>query len=100
MIKRIVKLGFKPEHIETFKDIFENSKLKIRGFEGCQYLELWQGKEDSSIFFTYSYWDDENALNNYRHSPLFKETWAKTKVLFNKKPEAWSVNSLDVVKNL
>ena len=97
MIKRIVKLGFKPENIEDFKNIFENSKLKIRGFEGCNYLELWQGKKDPTIFFTYSYWDSEAALNNYRNSPLFKEVWAKTKVLFNQKPEAWSVYSVDKV---
>lgn len=98
MIKRIVKLGFKPEHIDAFKANFENNKLKIRAFEGCQYLELWQDKGDPSIFFTYSFWDNEEALNNYRHSSLFKEIWAKTKILFNQKPEAWSVNSLDQVE--
>ena len=97
MIKRIVKLGFKPNHIEDFKTIFKNSKLKIRGFEGCQYLELWQSKDDPSVFFTYSFWDNEEALNNYRHSAFFKEVWAKTKILFNQKPEAWSVNSVDQV---
>lgn len=95
MIKRIVKLGFKTEHVETFKQIFEESKLKIRGFEGCQHLELLQGATDPSVFFTYSYWENEEALNNYRHSPLFKSTWAKTKILFNQKPEAWSTYSLD-----
>ncbi len=95
MIKRIVKLGFKSEHIDEFKANFENNKAKIRAFKGCQYLELWQGKDDPSVFFTYSFWDSEESLNNYRHSPLFKEIWAKTKILFNQKPEAWSVDSVD-----
>ena len=31
-------------------------------------------------------------LENYRNSALFKNVWAKTKVLFNDKPQAWSVN--------
>ena len=45
-------------------------------------------------FFTYSYWDSENDLNNYRKSELFNEVWTFTKKLFNAKPEAWSVEKL------
>ena len=33
-------------------------------------------------------------LNNYRNSELFKDVWSKTKILFNKKPEAWSTKKL------
>jgi heme-degrading monooxygenase HmoA len=58
---------------------------------GCNHLELLNDIKTSNIFFTYSYWDSENDLNNYRDSELFKEVWSKTKVLFNDKPEAWSV---------
>lgn len=91
MIKRIVKLTFHPEHIDAFKQIFEDSKHKIRARKGCHHLELWQGKNDPNIFFTYSFWTSEDDLNAYRYSDLFKATWAKTKVLFSDKPEAWSV---------
>ena len=44
------------------------------------------------IFFTYSYWNDEQDLENYRKSELFKTVWAKTKMFFNDKPLAWSVD--------
>ena len=91
MIKRIVKLTFHPENIDAFKQIFEDSKHKIHVRQGCHHLELWQGKNDPNIFFTYSFWTSEDDLNAYRHSDLFKATWAKTKVLFSDKPEAWSV---------
>ncbi|NRA52273.1 MAG: antibiotic biosynthesis monooxygenase [Phaeodactylibacter sp.] len=91
MIKRIVKLTFKPEHISDFQDIFEASKKLIRSFPGCHHLELWQQKGQPEVFFTFSYWDNEAALDAYRHSDLFKRTWAQTKVLFGGKPEAWSV---------
>ncbi|MFZ0490789.1 MAG: antibiotic biosynthesis monooxygenase, partial [Salegentibacter sp.] len=37
---------------------------------------------------------DEAALENYRNSELFKEVWAKTKVFFNDRPEAWSVDKV------
>jgi len=46
------------------------------------------------VFFTYSYWDSEKDLNNYRDSQLFKEVWSNTKILFNLKPEAWSVDKI------
>lgn len=92
MLVRIVKLNFKPENISSFEQIFEESKDRIRNFEGCQHLELFQEKNEQNIFFTYSYWQDEKALEAYRNSDFFKETWAKTKSLFGGKPEAWSVS--------
>ena len=94
MIIRIVRMSFHAEHTELFQEVFNTAKEKIRAFEGCNYLELWQDANDPSIFMTHSHWDSEEALNNYRHSELFKSTWAKTKPLFNVKPVAFSANSL------
>lgn len=91
MIKRIVKMVFQPAEAENFIELFNERKEKIRGFEGCSHLELFRGTQDPNIFFTYSYWESEEALNAYRYSDLFADTWAKTKVLFAAKPEAWSV---------
>jgi quinol monooxygenase YgiN len=49
------------------------------------------------IYYTYSKWEDEEALENYRRSVLFTTTWAKTKVLFAAKPEAVSLQSISTV---
>jgi len=94
MLVRIVKLGIDTKHIDAFLANFEASKEKIRGFNGCNFLELYQEKDNKNVFFTYSYWDSKKALNNYRHSDLFQGIWAKTKPMFNTKPEAWSVDKL------
>jgi len=94
MLVRIVKMGFHPENIETFLADFEEKKEYIRKSPGCRLLELYRGQQDKTIFFTYSYWDSEEDLNNYRNSELFKDVWSRTKVLFNKKPEAWSVDKV------
>lgn len=94
MIIRIVKIGFKPQSIVTFKALFENQKAKIRAFDGCSHLELLQDKNNPETFMTYSFWESEEALNKYRESELFKGIWADTKVHFNAKPEAWSLNQL------
>jgi len=94
MFVRIVKMSFHPEHIETFLSNFDEKKEYIRKSAGCRLLELYRGKQHSNIFFTYSYWDTEHDLENYRNSDLFKEVWAQTKILFNDKPEAWSVDKV------
>ena len=90
MIKRLVKLTFQEDKIENFKEIFETSKNKIKAMKGCQHVELLQDVAQSNVFFTLSLWDTEGALDNYRHSELFTSTWARTKILFSAKPEAWS----------
>lgn len=94
MFVRIVKMSFAEENITEFLANFEEKKQFIRDFEGCNFLELYRDKNNTNVFFTYSYWNTEADLENYRHSDLFKGVWAKTKPLFNAKPEAWSVDKL------
>ena len=94
MLVRIVKMSFHEEKIPDFLENFELMKEKIRNAPGNQFLELYQDKNDKCIFFTYSYWESETDLNNYRNSELFDGVWTFTKKLFNAKPEAWSVDKL------
>jgi len=97
MIVRIVKLTFRKEEIETFKQVLQESKEQIRAFPGVLHLQMLQSADDPCIFFTYSHWENAQALENYRHSDLFKSTWAKTKPLFAEKAEAWSTNQLHLL---
>lgn len=98
MLVRIVKMQFKKESIPLFKEVFEKSKWAIRNFEGCNFLELYQDKNDETVFFTYSLWGGEKDLEAYRHSDFFKSVWEETKVLFSEKPEAWSVDKIESLK--
>ena len=95
MFIRIVKMTFDSTKVELFLENFNKNKKKIRNFEGCRLLELYRDKNTPTIFFSYSYWDSEKQLDNYRNSELFKAVWAKTKVLFSDKPEAWSVDKFE-----
>jgi quinol monooxygenase YgiN len=83
-------MSFQQEHVDTFLEIFESSKHKIRNFDGCLHLELLNDTAAPNRFFTFSKWESEDHLNKYRQSELFLTTWAATKILFNEKPEAWS----------
>ena len=94
MFVRIVKMSFEPSKIEDFLAHFETNKMQIRNFDGCQFLELYQDKAQTNVFFTYSFWDQEKDLENYRQSDLFKTVWSKTKPMFNAKPEAWTVEKI------
>ena len=97
MLTRIVRMTFQEDKIEDFLLIFNRSKKKIRGFEGCQYLELLRDKNAHNVMLTYSHWLSEEHLNTYRDSELFKITWAATKLLFSDKPVAFSSESVEVV---
>ena len=94
MFVRIVKMSFHEKNISTFLNNFEQVKNKIRQAPGNQFLELYQDKNNKEVFFTYSFWENEEALENYRNSDLFLEVWSFTKTLFNARPEAWSVNKI------
>lgn len=94
MFTRIVKMEFRNEEISQFLSNFEIVKEKIRAFEGCTFLELYRDKKNEDIFFTYSRWEDESDLENYRNSDLFKNVWATTKPMFRSKAQAWSVDTL------
>jgi quinol monooxygenase YgiN len=98
MFIRIVKMSFHVEHIPKFLENFEVMKEKIRSVEGNCLLELYQDKYNPSVFFTYSFWETEDHLENYRKSELFHDIWTFTKKLFNEKPEAWSLDKLVSLK--
>jgi heme-degrading monooxygenase HmoA len=88
-------MHFEPTKIDEFLMNFEANKTRIRNFKGCRLLELYRDKEHPNVFFTYSYWETEDDLENYRRSDLFRNVWSKTKAMFNAPPEAWSVDKLE-----
>lgn len=100
MIHRIVKMTFTPDNVALFLHFIDHKKKEIAAFEGCLSLEILQDRHLPYICFTYSIWKDETALENYRNSDLFAETWKKTKTWFGAKPEAWSTYCLYKSENI
>lgn len=91
---RIVKMTFQPDRTDDFMGIFNEIKSTIADFDGCDKVELLRDKATPNIFFTYSTWRDEEALDAYRNSAFFKDTWTRTKQLFAAKADAWSVDEV------
>ena len=95
MLIRIVKMTFQPAKVGHFINAFESKKELIANFEGCTGVDLLRDINQPNIFFTYSKWRDEEALEKYRQSELFQSTWKEVKKLFSGKPEAWSVEKAE-----
>ena len=97
MLIRIVRMTFQPDKTEEFVNIFNNSKDKIRSFPGCKHLELHADYSLPNIYVTYSIWESETALNDYRASELFKNVWSQTSNLFAEGPLAFSNRLIEEV---
>ena len=91
---RIVKMSFDNDRTAGFIDHFNKIKPTIESMPGCMGVKLLKDIAHPNIYFTYSEWVDENALNAYRETPFFSETWATVKKWFIDKPEAWSVEQV------
>ncbi len=76
---------------EDFKEIFYTTQPLIANFDGCLGVELKVDATLPDVIYTVSRWRSVEDLEIYRHSELFKSTWAKTKVLFKEKAMAYSL---------
>lgn len=89
-------MEFREDAVAQFELLFEARKSGILASEGCLHVALLRDINQPNIFFTYSHWRDQDALEGYRHSEFFKDTWAKTKVLFAGRAAAWSVEDVSL----
>lgn len=93
-ITRIVKMTFNHEKSADFEAYFLTIKDKVAGQPGCNGVKLLKQKGETGVFFTYSHWDSESDLNNYRQTEIFGQIWPTVKNWFANKAEAWTVDEL------
>ena len=87
-------MTFREDFSEKFREFSLSIQDKIKSFDGYSYLDIYRDVHHPNIFFSYSYWENEEYLNSYRESDFFKATWAKTKQGFSARPEAWTLTSI------
>ena len=93
MITRIVKMEFKEDKIAEFLLFFDTIKHVVNEYKGCHGMKLYQDIDRPNIIMTYSHWDSQDDLNNYRDSDEFGQIWPQIKPWFSEKPMAWSVTA-------
>jgi len=91
MITRVVRLTIQEDKAKDFYALFVLTYPAIRSFKGCSHLELFTDTTFPNIFITFSRWESEQELENYRNSALFKETWRIVKAMFQDAPVAFSM---------
>jgi len=91
VITRIVRMQFKHDAVASFLETFSRTEKKIRNFEGCLSLQLMRDEEHINTFYTVSVWKNPEALEKYRQSSLFKQTWEAAKKGFSAKPVAFTL---------
>ncbi len=98
MLIRIVRMTFRPDKLDAFQALFDQSKHHIRAFPGNHHLELLRDPDHPHVRMTYSLWTSAEALEAYRQSDLFRTTWAATKALFAERAVAFSGETLEEVR--
>lgn len=83
-------MELREESVMEFLAFFDEVKEQINRFDGCHGMQLLQDVKVPNIIFTYSWWESEEALNNYRYSDLFANVWPATKKHFKNPAQAWS----------
>ena len=91
MIVRVVRMKLNRGATAEFSAYFFSAEPMIRSFDGCISVRLFSDAEKDDTVVTLSEWESEAALESYRSSELFIETWRKVKPLFREKAEAWSM---------
>lgn len=84
-------MEFREDAVASFLETFKRSENLIRNFEGCVSLRLMRDNNNHHIYHTVSVWNHAAALEVYRESVLFKETWAAAKAGFAAKPIAFTL---------
>ncbi len=96
MITRIVKLSFQNQYCPHFESMFPKIQQIVFSSKGCKEVKLLKSME-KGLYFTYSHWDTEQSLEDYRQSDVFKKIWSDFKTNFKDAPQAWSTVDISPV---
>ena len=91
MLRRIVRLEFDPQRVSEFAQFFAENRTTIASFPGCLSLDLYRDATLENVYYTFSLWENEAALEAYRHSDTFRLLWSFAKERFAGKPQAFSL---------
>ena len=94
-IVRIVTMTFLEKELSSFERLFKERSGAIRDSPGCLELHLLRDVENPTVMTTFSVWTSKEALDAYRSTELFKETWSVARKKFAAPPVATSYRLVD-----
>ena len=81
--------------LRDFEAIYAERNPFKNGVAGCLSVQLMKDINDPNICYTLSEWESNDALESYRASAYFKQTWPMVKSLLSKRAEAYSLMPLN-----
>ncbi len=90
MIVRIVHMFFRPHALEQLMPLIHRQLRNVMSHPGCLAVKLFRDTSDPDHLCTFSIWEDQEALDDYRQSDHFIEVWSTLKSHFAKPPQAYS----------
>jgi|SRR5690554_411182 len=97
MIIRIVELNIQRDELVKAGSLLEEVSSKVRSMNGCSHLHILEDMHQAGHITTYSHWESEQHLNDYRKSVIFRNFWGAIKPLFASPARAWSSESLHLL---
>ena len=61
-------------------------------------MDLKRDPKDTTVLYTYRLWESDEHIQTYRKSELFGSVWPRTKALFAGKPEAFSMERVELTE--
>ena len=95
MLIRLVRMYFRPDEVERFLTMYEQTRPIIASQPGCRSVQLVRQIDDPAAFATWSIWDDQAALDAYRRSEFFRSFWPEVRALFRAPAEAVSFEQIE-----
>jgi len=94
MILRVVKMELIETKIGLFERFMSNLKDEKLRQEGCLHHDIFCDKDNNSIYFSYTIWNNEKSLKKYKKSELFKVVSQTIRSFCVKEPLAWTVENV------
>lgn len=95
MITRIVRLTLKDESSQNdFRALYASRNPMNRGVSGCLEVKIMKDINENNVYYTVSKWTTNEALENYRSSAYFKETWPMVKSTLASKTKVFTMEEV------
>lgn len=74
MFMRILALRLNPDHINEFKNFYEETvEPRLQSVDGCLFASLIKSKPEMEEFISLTFWKSQQQAENYENSDVFKE---------------------------
>jgi quinol monooxygenase YgiN len=85
---RLLQLQLEPDHINQFKDFYENTVFpQLQEMPGCLFAGLIKSKPEENEFISLTFWKEQAQVENYEKSGIFEKLFEQAKPFMSESAE-------------